>query len=183
MGAASVIRKPYKALPSPTNPAGSSTTETVFIDASSNVIVLPFPSNSELAGANAMKSRMINVNMCGRVTTAGSYNVTVKMYFGTSGTTSSDTAIASTGAVSVATASANWQIRCALVVDVTSNVLDGWYATSLNGTRVANTIITAAVTTADPDAGSTLGFVGSITFGTGSAANLCYLDDFSLEVL
>lgn len=166
------------------NQGGTSTSETVFTSDGTIPVVLPLPSASQLcsaAGAGGQKPSIgFKVIATGRVFTNGTYNVTVKLLFGVSATVGSDTAIATTGVVSCATANYPWRIEATLVWDATSNKIGGWYQAYLNTTIVAPTVVTNVVTGADPDGNGTQGFVVSGTFGTGHASNLMYLDWFVL---
>lgn len=178
------------------NQGSTSTTETAFTSDGTIPVILPLPTaligthQTTWAANNNPGGQQMSIRFkvlaCGRVTTGGAINVTVKLYAGVSATLGSDTAIATTGAVSVSTVSRNWQIEATLIWDSTSKRIDGWYAASLNGTVVANTVITNAVTGVDPVTQATTtgvppyGFVVSGTFGTGSASNAMYLDYFVL---
>lgn len=161
------------------NQGGTGTSETTFSTDGTIPAILKLPSSAQLCGVGGQKlSATFKVIACGRVTTGASFNVTIKMYFGTSLTPGSNTAIATTGAVSVATTSQNWRLEAVLTWDSTSNRINGWYAGHLGATVVTPTTITNAIASADPDGGTPLGFAVTFTLATGNASNTVNLDWF-----
>ena len=192
------------------NQGGTGSSETQVTFDGTNVVICPFPALSLLGthvttwAANnnpggPQPSIRFKVLAVGRTATGTTSNVTIKMYFGTSNTIGSNTAIATTGAVSLATAKSPWQIEVVGCYDADSKIIDGYYSTSLNGTRTGQTIITNAVTAVDPTTQPTTkitttttpaftytvpayGFNITFTFGTGNAGNKFYLDWFVVMI-
>lgn len=167
------------------NQGGTSTSETVFTSDGTNPIVLRLPTGEQLASANGKKARRISISAGGRVTGGTTTNYTPKLQFGTSATESSNTDLEAGGAVAVNSVTGGWMIEWTGFITKDS-VLDGAGRHFVSGSTRTFTdwaVQDNAVTTADPDADGTLGFVVTGTFSSGHASNAAYLDWFTLSVL
>ena len=174
----------------------------------SAAIVLPLPSTGQLAGTAATAGtfnagtavynaaftagnlgalrRMIKFRLLvsGRVVTGTTSNFTVRIMYGTSTTLASNTAIATTGAVSLASLTTHWFLECNLIYDAISQRLDGYFQGQVHTTTVAQTTLSAGITAVDLDSpGQTLGFVATGQFATGNASNTSFLDEFYLLLM
>lgn len=131
------------------------------------------------------KVAKFRVTARGRATTAGSYNLTPAIYYGTSATATSNTSVAAASARAIATTTAPWEIVAEFLWESTTKTLSGKF-TALNGsTAVLDAwAVTTAVASVDltvpGDATNGQGFTVVNTIGTGGT---CYLDEFTLEVL
>lgn len=184
----SIISMPPR-IPRELNQGGTSTSEATFSSDGTLPVILPIPSGildgttagtwAATGAGPARASSRFRAIAHGRCTSVSAGNVTVKMYYGTSLTPGSNTALASTGAVSV-TGSQNWMLEVLMIHDATSGILNGQYIGQLGATRVGPTTITAVPTSVNFNNNSTLGLTVTGTFGTGVATNALYLDWFVL---
>jgi hypothetical protein len=168
------------------NQGGTGTSELVFTSDGTLPVVLRLPTAEQLCSANGRGSRRIAVRAGGRVTGGTTTNYTPQLQFGTSATASSNTDLESGGAVAVNSVSGSWLIEWEGIIDATSSKLDGAGRHFVSGSTRTFTdwaVQDNAVSTADPDANGTLGFVVTGTFSGGHASNASYLDYFTLEVL
>lgn len=203
------IAYPKQSLPSAdVNLGSTSTSEKAFITSAtvsalnpvaSAPIVLPLPSDGQIDGTaassgfnsafssgnqgSAFRCRKFRLVAFGRVITSGTLNFTVDIQYGTSATVASNTDIATSGAVSLASLTTHWFMECHFIHDAASQRLDGFFMGQVHTTRVAPTTLTNPVTSVNlNNAGQTLGFVVTATFGTGAAGNFAYLDGFYLLI-
>lgn len=120
------------------------------------------------------------VKAWGRCTTGTSGNMDLTLYYGTSITAASNTAL---GALGVQTNAqyAHWFLDATLIWDGRSQVLDGLYSGASGSTLAlkANTLTTPKTAVDLTVAGNGL-TIGAI-FGTSNAANVFTMDGFSLE--
>ena len=162
---------------------GTSTSKTVFTSDGTIPVICPLPMAGGLAGGATTSgwSGMFKVRAWGRVVTAGTYNFTATLQFGTSATASSNSDIEDSGTVSLASLTTNWMIETTLCWDADSSRINGYGWSQVHTTKAAETTIDTAITSASPTSTSLQGFVVAGTFGTGSASNKCYLDGFQIE--
>ena len=154
------------------------TTETQFLDAAGNPLKIYIP------GSSTMDGKPFQVVVAGRVTGGTTVNFTLNLAHGVSATYSSNTTIATSGAVAVNSASTNFLMIVYLIWDSTSLILqgcsgDGWWGTT-------PTIHTKAVTTARTAVDLTVdgvGFTVTGTFSGSNANNAAYITSLSLNVL
>lgn len=165
------------------NQGGTSTSATVFSSDGTNPILLRLPVSGTLGGPTPQPGSRFTVRAWGRVTTAGSYNFTVFLQYGTSLTAASNSDISNSGTVSLASLTTNWFIEANLIWDGVSNRINGSSQNLVHTTLEAIVTIDTAITGADPDAGTERGFVCGCTFGTGAAGNLAYLDGFQIDII
>lgn len=167
------------------NQGGTGTSELVFTSDGTTPVVLDFPTGGQLANAaTGPQARRFAVRAGGRVTGGTTTNFTPQLQFGTSATPGSNTDLESGGAVAVNSVNGNWFIEFEGTVDSTSNKITGFGRFGVFGSTLSVTDWTVQdnnVTTADPDANGTLGFVVTGTFSSGNAGNAAYLDYFRLE--
>lgn len=183
MPRASVIRVPRQK-PRELNQGGTSTSEVVFTSDGTIPVVLDLPSAGELASAAGTPGVKFKVRAGGRVTGGTTTNYTPQLQFGTSATPGSNTDLESGGAVAVNSVSGFWFIEADLFWDTTSNQLDGYARHMVSGSTRTYTAAAACdnrISSADPDANGTQGFVVTGTFSSGNASNAAYLDFFELE--
>ena len=161
------------------------TTETAFTTNGTTVVLLPLPSAGQLAGGSGASGycSRFTIRAWGRVTGGGTTNYTPQLQYGTSATPTSNTDIESGGAVAVNSVSGTWLIEANCIWDATSNILDGFSCHMVSGstrTFTALAVFDNAITSADPDANTTQGFVVTGTFSSGFATNAAYLDGFEI---
>ena len=170
----------------------------------SDPIVLPLPTGGQLAGTAASSGTFnagtqvynaafttgdqgaqrravkFRVLAFGRVVTGTTSNFTVRIMYGVSGTVASNTAIATSGAVSLASLTTHWFMEAFLIYDAPSQRLDGYFSGQLHATTVSPTTLSNPITSVSLTGGATLGFVVTGTFATGNASNTSFLDGFYL---
>jgi hypothetical protein len=159
------------------------------------------PSSTSAAGSlmlpagnvfNGQEFQVIAAGSFGSDTGDPSGTVTVQLYAVTGSFASPTyTSIATTGAMTPYYTIQPWSIRATLVGASKSGangLLIGNYASSLRGSVIANTTVTAIVTGLDFNVGNpslqqgaVLGFVMGATFGTTDGSNLAYLNEFTIE--
>jgi hypothetical protein len=154
------------------------TTETIFAKSSDATTA----AQVQLPGGSKLDGKPIRLVATGKFTAGTTTNLTIKLFAGSSLTVASNTSIATSGAIAVNTAGTkcNFRLEFAGVADSTSNTLQGIFYGHVNGTSVAQTIHSAAVTV-DPSANTSYPFVVSATCSASSAGNAVTLTDFSLQ--
>lgn len=163
------------------NQGGTSTSEVAFTTDGTTVVLLPLPAAGQLSGSPGAGSAAFRVTAWGRVTGGTTINYTAQLQYGTSATPGSNTDIEASTARAVNSESGTWMIQTDLTWDVTSSKIQG------RGWSMVNTLVDAVatidneITSSDPDADGTLGFVVTGTFSSGHASNAAYLDGFVLE--
>jgi len=151
------------------------TNETQFLDAAGDPLKVTI-------AASKVSGQLITLKIVGRVTGGTTTNFTLNIAHGTSSTYSSNTTIATSGAVAVDSASTNFAYIVRLVWDSTSLKLagvsgDGWMGlTPTIHTKAVTTLRTAIAATAN------LGFTLTGTFSASNANNAAYITQFDLEV-
>jgi hypothetical protein len=179
------IQAAMAALPLPSaeiNLGGTSTSELQFLTASAqNGVAAGTVLTCYLPGSNVLKNRPVMIRVGGRVTSVGT--VTYKLYTGNSTTISSNVNIASSGALTPgSTGAMNWGLEVQGCIDTTSNTFNGLirggWAGNATAVAMAKLTTTASVTAAN--ASSTLPLSITCTFGTGLAANQCFVDWFEV---
>lgn len=196
-----------KQVPAELNLGGTSTSEVVFISSAtasalnptaSDPVVCPLPKNiagiAPTTGFNAAfttgklgalrTSIRFRVIAFGRVAAGASHNFTAKLAYGTSATTTSNTSVATSGAIALTTAigKTTWFMELHLQYDADSQRINGYFSGQVHTTTVSPTTLSNALTAVDLTATTALGFVASGTFSGGSASNKCYLDGFFLLI-
>ena len=164
------------------NQGGTSTSATVFTSDGTIPVIAPLPVAGTLGAAGA-PATIFKVRAWGRVVTVGTLNFTIFLQFGTSATAASNTDISNSGTVSLASLTTNWLVEAELVWDGDSNRINGYQRNQVHTTLEATAAIDNAITSADPDAGTALGFVVGGTFGTGNAGNKAYLDGLQIDII
>lgn len=151
------------------------TTETQFKDAAGDPLKV-------VVAAEKINGKMMTLKIVGKVTGGTTTNFTLNIAHGTSATYSSNTTIATSGAVAVDSASTSFAFILRLVWDSTSLELagvsgDGWMGlTPTIHTKAVTTVRTAIAATAD------IGFTLTGTFSSSNAGNAAYITQFDLEV-
>jgi hypothetical protein len=133
-------------------------------------------------GAEKVDAIPFNVRLAGRVTGGTTVNFTLNLDYGTSATYTSNTTMATSGAVAVNSASSNFFLDVWLMWDSTSLILQGCSGNGWMGTTP--TIHTKAVTTAATAIAATtvLTFTATGLFSSSNASNAAYLTQFDLLV-
>lgn len=127
------------------------------------------------------EQRPFEVVVSGYVSTGASSTATVKIYFGTSKTLSSDTLLGSTGALTAKSGKYPFSLRLRLIYDSVSGLLDGLQDSFGNGAILAPLALAGSPPLLSAISNSNnpvLSFVVSVTFGTGNAANKIVIQEF-----
>ena len=132
-----------------------STTETQFLGSDGNVLAVSLPLSGKLSAPGGVKFARFRVKVGGRVTTGATVTFTPIVYYGTSTTIASNTAISTQVSPSLASVSTNWSCEICLQWDSTSGKLNGWYTAQTDITRKAATTITNVPTSVDLAAAAT----------------------------
>ena len=169
--------------PREANQGGTGTSAIVFTTDGTTPVYVPLPVWGQISGANPQGAARFAVRAWGRVVTAGSYNFTVALQYGTSATASSNSDISNSGAIALASLTTNWLVEADLVWDGDSNRINGYARNQVHTTLEAVATIDTAITGADPDAGTARGFLVNVTFGTGAAGNKAYLDGLQIDII
>lgn len=179
------IQADSRALPLPSaeiNLGGTGTAEAQFLTASAqNGVAAGTRLICYTPGSNQLKQRRFVVRVGGRVTGGTTTNFTGKLYWGTSSTISSNTSIATTGAIAVNSGSGQWELVAELTWDSTSAKIGGTFQGHVNATAVARVVLSNLPTTVDLSGESTSnGFTVTGTFSSGTATNAAYVDWFEV---
>lgn len=155
----------------------TATSATVITNQAGNAAVVTVAGAQNLSGATTAPSFGVNfdgfafkLRIVGKVTTGASCNVTVAIQQGNSTTVTAGNTVATTGAIAVNTASANFFLECTCLWDVVTAKIQG----IINSCQVNNTLVDdAALTNAVAvTAQSSLTFVPVITFSATTGATL-----------
>jgi hypothetical protein len=124
-------------------------------------------------------SLRFNIRAWGRITSGTSGNVSLALQYGTA--TSANTSVVAPTAASYSV-SGNWLLETTFLWDVTSKLLNGYYAgwATSAGTAITPVIVTSILTAKDFTTNG-LGFTMAAFFGTSNAGNIAFLDGFTLE--
>lgn len=186
------IQSAQSAVPLPSaelNLGGTSTSEKQFLSATaSGGVAAGGLCQCRIPGSNVLKNRPFIVRVGGRVTGGGSTNFTVKVYYGNSTTISSNTSLATSGAIAVNSASGDFFLELTCSWDNTSQKIGGVFYGWVNATAVAQVILSNLPTAVDlatePALTTNSGTqnVLSVTgqFSSGFAANIAYVDVFEV---
>lgn len=179
------IQAATRAIPLPSaeiNLGGTGTAEGQFLTASAqNGVAAATTLKCYTPGSNVLKSRRFVVRVGGRVTGGTTTNFTGKLYWGTSSTISSNTSLATTGAIAVNSTSGNWEIVAECGWDSTSAKIGGTFAGYVNATAVARVVLSNLPTTVDLSGESTSnGLTVTGAFSSGNASNAAYVDYFEV---
>jgi len=153
------------------------TTETQFHDTTSDAVRLQV-----FIAAEKVDGIPFEIRIAGRVTGGTTTNFTLNLDYGTSATYTSNTTMATSGAVAVNSASSNFLLTAKLIWDSTSLILQGCSGDGWMGTTP--TIHTKAVTTAVTAVAATtvLTFTATGLFSVSNASNAAYVTQFDLLV-
>jgi len=146
----------------------SSTSEIQFNNSAGNAAVLT-------VGAGYLKNRSFRIKAGGKVTGGTTTNFTAKIYTGAA----LGSAVLSSGAVAVNSASANWELVFEGVIDSASNKLQGHGVGNVNATLVA--LANGSVSSIDPTLAQS--FSASLQFSASNASNAATLEYFEIEAL
>src|SRR5213592_1039062 len=162
-----------------------STTETQFLGSDGNVLAVYLPLSGKLSAPGGVKSARFVVKVHGRVTTGASVTFTPIVYWGTSATIASNTAISTQVTPTLASVSTNWSTEIHLTWDATSGKLNGYYTGQSDITRKSDTTITNVPTSVDLAAAdsTSVGFTVTGQFSaTAGATGTAFVDSFEVEV-
>lgn len=163
------------------NNGGTSTSEVTFTSDGTvpAVTYLPPLALTGASGATTGVCTRFKVIAFGRVNTNGSYTFRPQLYYGISATVASNTLISAGIAVtSLATLTTNWRIEAECTYDGTSQRIN-CLTSGLLHTTTANAVATS-ITGVTSNNTTAQGFVVTGQFGTGDAANTCYLDGLDI---
>mgnify|MGYP003395740219 CR=1 FL=1 len=154
------------------------TVETQFKDyAGTNPLKVYVPGSTRLDG------QMFKIIVAGRAIAGSTYNFTLNLAYGISATYSSNTTVATSGTVAIATTSCPFLLTAEFVWDSVSQKLFGVSGNGFWGITPA--IYTKAITTAVTSVDLTtegLGFTLTGTFGTSHASNSAIITQFDIIV-
>jgi hypothetical protein len=176
----------YRAPFLPGNDLGNQTSETQMPNGRGASLVLPLPSNGQLA------NRRFRIIISGRVATATNTTFTLNLYFGFSATIASNTLIFSSGANTVNNVSSNFSMTVDLYWSTPSLIINGGPGQGqMNNNPIGPSALSNMVTNADPNrdsstflaSGTTYGFTATGTFGGSSTGNHAFVDIFEMEEL
>lgn len=175
----------YRAAMLPSNDLGNVTAETQFKDGRGNLLQLPLPSNNSLANKN------FRIRVSGRVQTSTNTTFDLKLYFGISGTISSNTLIFDTGAQTVNNTLSSFEIWADCFWSGDANAITGrgtgQMANSVTGPGALSNTPLSANPNRDSNttlaSGATYGFTCTGAFGGSSSGNHATIDSFDLEAV
>lgn len=118
----------------------------------------------------------------GSITTGGDYTATLKLYGDAvpTGTPGDDTAVATSGAVTINDTTEPFWLQLKLVYDTVSGKMRGQYSGQVGNTAVAATTLTASPTGIENSNDPVISFYPTITFGTANAGNSILVEAFSV---
>ena len=153
------------------------TSATVLTNQPGNAAVLTVATGAELSSTTSASTSFgvnqdgipFKIKISGKVTTGASCNVTVAIQQGSSTTVTSGNTIATTGAVAVNTASANFLLEAVCVWDNVTQKIMGYQTGQINNSLVSLAALTNAVAITSQ---SSLQFVPVITFSATTGANM-----------
>lgn len=165
----------------------ANTSAAVVTNQAGNAAVLTVGQGSYLSGASTAPSYVSNfdgrpfkLRICGKVTTKASCNVTVAIQVGSNTTVTSGNTVATTGAVAVNTANANFCLEAVVVWDNVTQKIGGWLIGSINNSLVSVAALTNAVAVT---AQSSLQFVPVITFSDTTSGTQMTISEFAAEAV
>lgn len=188
MGQASVIFKGNQLPSAELNLAGTSTSTKVFLNSAGTAVTVLLDKDA-FAGPTFKTFSKFRLVAAGRVTGGTTTNWTPTIYWGTSTTTASNTALCTGATVAVNSVSGTWNIEADLEIDNTSTKITGSFSNQTSGSTVtytARAVITNVITASSTPALSfstqtAQGFCVAGAFSSGNAGNVAYLDVFQLE--
>src|SRR5216684_2439455 len=130
-----------------------------------------------LEGSQTLNNRRFTVRIGGTCGSNGATNLTIKVYFGISATIASNTALASTGAVAMASANHNFWLDILMQYDTISNKIQGYFIGQIAGTVVSETTL-SAIPTSVSDVAEGQGFTVTALFGTTQTGNVSIVQTF-----
>lgn len=164
----------YQGLPSPVFAAGAG----LYLNPVNNYQSSNPQASSPTYVNDSVDGRQFKIRVVGLATVAASTTFVVKMYQGTSSTTSNDSIISASASYTITTASTvNFIFENNLIWDSVSQKLNGWFYSDVNNTFTGGAAVTAVTSLSVTN----LMFIPSITFGTGNAANTVTIREFLFE--
>lgn len=165
---------------------GNVTSETQYKDSGgTNKLLLPIPAS------NKLKAKPWYVLVGGRAGSGTTSNFTAAVYFGNHATISNNTAIATTGAIALASANHNWFLEILCMWDVTSKKIQGNFTGQVANSLVSLAALTNPVTSvdlslADTDYSATAAGANKLLtvtalFGSSNASNTSIVDYFEIQ--
>lgn len=152
---------------------GNALAEAQFLGSDGLVLVCP------LEGSSVLNNRPFRLRIGGRCGSGTTSNFTLKVYSGVSTTIGSNTQIATSGAIAMASLNHNFFIEVLMTLDTTSSRVEGVFS----GTMANGVIAVAAlsnVLTAFSDVAEGQGFTVTGLFGSTNASNQAIIDTFEL---
>jgi hypothetical protein len=162
-----------------------STVETQFLGSDGNVLACYIPLSGKLSAPGGVKLARLRIKVAGRVTTAASVTFTPIVYWGTSTTIGSNTALTTQVTPTLASVSSNWSTEVFLTWDATSGKLNGYYTGQSDVTRKADTTVANVATSVDLAAGDSTSIGITVTgqfSATAGATAHAFVDQLEVEV-
>jgi hypothetical protein len=163
----------------------TSTSETAFLDQATGGTASTLPLAVVVPPGGPCEQEVFTITMSGYVKTGQSSTIVLKLRQGDSATVASNTLVATTPSVTVATATCPFSFQVKLIYDSVSGKLDVQSVSFvMNGTVTAPTIATMPIAaTLTNTANPVVAFTLTATFGTGSAGtpNSINLKDFGID--
>lgn len=116
------------------------TSEAQFLGSDNNVLICP------LEGSGALNNRMFRLRVAGHGSSTGANNLVIKVYFGISTTIGSNTQIATSGNIAMASTAQNWYIDFIMQYDTSSNKVQGEFYGQGANALIARAALSNALT-------------------------------------
>lgn len=163
----------------PSKGTGNVTSETQILGADGKLLTLPLEGSLVLQTPG--NARRFRLSIGGYMTSGTTSTVTLKLYFGTSTTISSNgTAIVAPTTASLASTNQNFFLDVHLIYDSVSTSFGGYFIGSAVNTNIAATAITQTSVTAVSDVAEGQGFSLTAIFNSTNASNNLVVTTFEL---
>ncbi len=190
MGQASVIYKGNQLPSAELNLGGTSTSAKVFLNSAGTAVTVLLDKDV-LAGTPNKAFSKFRLIAAGRCTGGTTLNYTPTIYWGTSTTTSANTALCTGATVAINSVSGTWTVTAECEIDYTSGKITGSFTNQVSGSTVTFTawaVLTNVISSSSTPALSfttqtAQGFCAAGTFSSGNASNVAYLDVFQIEMI
>lgn len=190
MAQASIIARGNQLPSAELNLGGTSTSTKVFLNAAGTAVTALLDKDA-LAGSVGKAFSKMRIIAAGRVTGGTTTNYTPTIYWGTSTTTSSNTALCTGATVAVNSAAGTWTMEADVEFDYTSGKITGSFSNQVSGSTVtytARAVLTNVISSSSTPALSfttqtAQGFCAAGAFSSGNAGNIAYLDVFQIEMV
>jgi len=163
----------------PSKASGNLTSETQILGADGKLLICPM--EGSLALSTPGNARRFRLSIAGYMTSGTTSTVTLKLYFGTSTTISSNgTAMFSITTASLASTNQNFFVDVNLIYDSVSTSFGGYYIGSAVNTNISATAITQTSVTAVSASSEAQGWNLTAIFNTTNASNNLVVTTFEI---